>query len=94
MTTLHTPKTLTVAGVLAAVRALCGPGERKAWIVDLFQVACPLDVDEDGFKSWLLERHLDGSLELSRYDLANQPELSSASEITYLNASWHRVVAA
>jgi len=91
------PKMLTATKVLSAARKLAGykpaPGANKVWIADLYQVAAPYNYTLDAFKAWLLDQHKAGALELSRYDLADEPELSQASEISYLNATFHRVVA-
>lgn len=89
---MRTPTTLTVESVLAAGRELCEPGERKAWVYDLWQLACPTSVSLQGFKGWLLEKHLTGELELSRYDLADREYMSKVSEVSYLNATWHRLI--
>lgn len=93
---MRTPSTLTVETIHEAAASLRDPNnptDRKVWIADLYQVAAPRSMSEAAFKSWMLERHLDRSIELSRYDLSDEPDLSRASEIIYLNASWHRMVA-
>jgi len=88
---MNTTQTLTAENIKAAVAQLAVPGSRKALIADLHQVACPLDIDLDTFKAWLLEQHRAGRLELSRWDLRGTDPVVQESEITYMNATFHQV---
>ena len=93
---MRTPSELTVETVIAVGRLLCGDSEwnRKAWIADLYEMACPVGISRDSFGDWLVLCHREGSLQLSRMDVARQEEsaILEASEVRYLNAAWHQVV--
>lgn len=87
---MNVPRTLTAEQIKTAAAALAVDGARKAFVYDLWQIACPLTISLVEFKAWLLEEHLAGRIELSRWDL-RETNLIALSEITYLNATFHQV---
>jgi len=93
---MRTRKTLTVEEVIAVGKLLCGPSQwdRKVWVADLYEMACPIGISRGSFGDWLVTCHREGTLELTRADVARAEEadLAAASEVSYLNATWHQVV--
>lgn len=87
---MTTTETLTAEQIKKAAAQLAVPGSRKAFIADLHQVACPLHIDLDAFKAWLLVEWQAGRIELSRYDLRGSDPVVQESEITHMHARFHQ----
>lgn len=97
MTTATMGDTQSMADFAAAVKLVAaanevGNGWGKAFVVD---VAKALGADLETCKDFLLAAHRAGLIEMSRLDLVQAFEHRKAdieaSEITYLNATFHMV---